>query len=1574
MYGTTRPSSQAEARRLVESIANDHGYIHQEVFDRMSDADRRVVQRAIRVKDRLIASSVVTLAQNLYTSNERFVFELLQNAEDNDYAKARAHGEAPKVSFSVYPNHVVVECNEDGFTDGNLRAICNVGKSSKREAQGYIGEKGIGFKSVFMVAHRVHVQSGHFSFRFLHRQGDSGIGMITPIWDEDGEYLGDRCTRITLDLQQSRTTEEQARRRQTIEQQFRDIHDTILLFMKKIREIKIAFYDQEMGEADQPISTITHSIDRWGTRAVCKKHTSQKSGGRRAEVRHYHITEHIATGLPKAEGRIYSESEERSRAYSQGEVVLAFPLTENSVPVLENQWVFAFLPVRQMGFKFLVQADFVTQANRQDIVTTSARNEALATGIADAFIKGVLQLCDHATLQYQWMRYLPEEKAYPWDGFWKDVIVKIKDRIMSTPVLRPASPGPLKLIRNSRKHSPSYLDAFGEPLLPDTPPERYLSLEYQSADLDRLEDFGLDTMYVTEFILRAESDLARSTSRMRTNRDEDWQSRVAKALHIPFTWPVQLLCREVTELSLLPLREGRWTSTTSGPVYYAKAEGTNLAIPPGILLRVIDPTAAGNPLRKQLFDAVGVQDAPVSIVRAAVLETYRNRIVSPILSWSVSYLRFLFLTESFVDAAYNDYQDLRIYSSCGQLEDTRKVDLYIRNDHPYGAVQLLAPTEPGRDPGSGAPGFEVLYAHEAYFQDPPSRPDTNWGKWLEVSFRLQSWLPLARKAGDGTGELEITPICRYVAQHRPEKFLGLLRANWELDGLQYEGRESAIIWDLGQVLVLCEGPGINLRPLNSTYLPIGELVALCDRFMLDREFFPWLKLEDPLSNDTAPTEWRHLASAFGLGYDRRLLDFTLVALKFILDANPNPMTLEQPERMYKLYGYLQVKVDESDDGPACREQIRSIFASQRSIFVPRCDVLDAAWVKPTECLWSAPLTMRSKFTIASVCSDTFSIGHINLHLLEAFFVSTLGVAPNCTWEDIVTEIKEWKTRRDINLDRARELYQCLADMRLIGISASDLRRTFEAEPLICGFDDNEVASWYTASDCLWSSTTTIRGKLILDDLYEDLEGFFVGTLGISELTAEMVYSKLTSQHDPELSVEEAKETLVAFNSFLAIDDGGLGFDEFQPTPVLKNRVFPVRFPSGEVELLTGTEGFALLDRRPLGEDFAGLAKFLDFGMDELRMLRPLIRWAGLGNRYLSKSVKEISRADSESTRPISALHRDIRGKAHALLRIAMTYNSPRIQGDRNAFYALLQNSETLETERITAELLLSQDNDVLRVEKESASLHIREEAHGLTFYVPRDNRSQEVCFNSKLPRRLCEWIMTNPATQITEPTSSEAVTAVQSVLNAKSFALDDILDEHGIVAVGVADTEMEILAAEEDASVGSRTATPATSAEVDGDGVLPWPGTPPSRHRQAAQAESSENDSYSSGLVTPSASVPTPEVDNSTSYIVARSRQAALRPQTIRPISAYGVEDAQYASLLRSVVSAARRATFPSRGAFDVSGLQGALPGSTGDHDCVPEAYRLRSDSQIERDKRIGAAGELFVSVANHDGILKRAS
>ncbi len=51
---------RARARRLVEMIAEEHGYLSEEVYARMDQETRRVVEEAFRIKDEMIGSSITT--------------------------------------------------------------------------------------------------------------------------------------------------------------------------------------------------------------------------------------------------------------------------------------------------------------------------------------------------------------------------------------------------------------------------------------------------------------------------------------------------------------------------------------------------------------------------------------------------------------------------------------------------------------------------------------------------------------------------------------------------------------------------------------------------------------------------------------------------------------------------------------------------------------------------------------------------------------------------------------------------------------------------------------------------------------------------------------------------------------------------------------------------------------------------------------------------------------------------------------------------------------------------------------------------------------------------------------------------------------------------------------------------------------------------------------------------------------------------------------------------------------------------------------------------------------------------
>jgi hypothetical protein len=344
-----------QAREIVLQIARKKGWISQRAREN-SDAETLEALACVREELGDAVETYITfnplpklhfllisfrIARDIYSQKARFVLELIQNAEDNNFTRARDLGHDPFITFEVYPTKIIVECNEKGFTEDNVNSICRTGKSSKKYKRGYIGEKGIGFKSVFQVASKVHIQSNSFSFSFQYEEGATAegvksekLGIITPIWEDELLPLGDRpLTRMTL-------TPKSNLPYNALVTQFEDIPDDLLLFLSNIKKlaVKIHYPDERVT-----VTTFHKSVDSITKMTSLIKTTKDPDDPEPSvkEDRYYIVTRPMS-GLPVDNAR---------PDIDECEVVLAFPLEpQSSSPRIGMQNVFAFLPIRKVGF------------------------------------------------------------------------------------------------------------------------------------------------------------------------------------------------------------------------------------------------------------------------------------------------------------------------------------------------------------------------------------------------------------------------------------------------------------------------------------------------------------------------------------------------------------------------------------------------------------------------------------------------------------------------------------------------------------------------------------------------------------------------------------------------------------------------------------------------------------------------------------------------------------------------------------------------------------------------------------------------------------------------------------------------------------------------------------------------------------------------------------------------------------------------------------------------------------------------------------------------------------------------
>lgn len=224
-----------------------------------------------------------------------------------------------------------------------------------------------------MVASKVHIQSGPFSFYFEHKPGDNGMGMITPIWESTDAILTDPLTRITLTLLDSLDLND-------LLSQFDDFPKTLLLFLKKLSRIIIdedveRVEDEEEGseegeEEDEGkqetdpgnrmkcITTLSCNLDQNIGRAQVTESVDQAEEVV-AYSEEYRITRKMISNLP-ADGQ---------RDYNTAEVVLAFPVFDiegDDWPHITSQKTYAFLPIRDFGYPVSVTEEILNSSLIKD--------------------------------------------------------------------------------------------------------------------------------------------------------------------------------------------------------------------------------------------------------------------------------------------------------------------------------------------------------------------------------------------------------------------------------------------------------------------------------------------------------------------------------------------------------------------------------------------------------------------------------------------------------------------------------------------------------------------------------------------------------------------------------------------------------------------------------------------------------------------------------------------------------------------------------------------------------------------------------------------------------------------------------------------------------------------------------------------------------------------------------------------------------------------------------------------------------------------------------------------------------
>ena len=293
------------------------------------------------------------------------MYELIQNADDLDYSNIWSLREQPKLHFILTREHLIIDNNENGFKVANVQALCAISESSKKINAGdeSIGEKGIGFKSIFAIAQEVHVQSGHWSFGFENRREDP-LSIIIPKLMPHQDLPPGIQTRIKIRYHESS--------RDRIVEDLRGLSHGALMFLRNISHLTISFDPQ--AAVNEPQRSFSMRQESLGSITCLETRVGGLSGNATARSRY------------QVHRRSFTMPADEDHRSTTTEVQLAFPIAvEARDPCIspEGEHVYAFLPMHKKP-EFPVSVAYAHSSGMANMYQSSSSSKLTSSQIIAA--------------------------------------------------------------------------------------------------------------------------------------------------------------------------------------------------------------------------------------------------------------------------------------------------------------------------------------------------------------------------------------------------------------------------------------------------------------------------------------------------------------------------------------------------------------------------------------------------------------------------------------------------------------------------------------------------------------------------------------------------------------------------------------------------------------------------------------------------------------------------------------------------------------------------------------------------------------------------------------------------------------------------------------------------------------------------------------------------------------------------------------------------------------------------------------------------------------------------------------
>lgn len=338
-----------------------------------------------------------SLLAGLYNDPSHFIYEMLQNAEDE---------KATEVRFELFEDRLDIYHNGKPFDFEDIKGVTGIGISTKKGKPDAIGKFGVGFKSVFAITETPIIFSGEYKIKIND--------FVVPSIVADDRHISE--TLITLPFNHRRRKEKAFH---IVSDKLRNLGLKTLLFLRNIKEIQWKT-PSEGGHYLKSSEDI--QIVSWAKRVTLISANDTE--------------EYIVVEKPI---RIEDKELKVEAAYkltkdsSDKEVVISEP---------DSKLVVVFPTEKNTYLNFIIQGPYRTTPNRGDILLEDEHNKAIIEETGNLIAESLMVIKKLGYLDANFLKLLPIIPAYKErNQIYAVIYDKVKEIFLSSKELLPTSDG-----------------------------------------------------------------------------------------------------------------------------------------------------------------------------------------------------------------------------------------------------------------------------------------------------------------------------------------------------------------------------------------------------------------------------------------------------------------------------------------------------------------------------------------------------------------------------------------------------------------------------------------------------------------------------------------------------------------------------------------------------------------------------------------------------------------------------------------------------------------------------------------------------------------------------------------------------------------------------------------------------------------------------------------------------------------------------------------------------------------------------------------------------------------------------